>query len=269
MCDPFNTSIEAALWDERHDLDPFMAEHYAINAQHELDRLAVSQPFSAHIAHVRRLHADYSTLAATAQLPNDSDFEESESAEELESQRMAFVHPNRLALMSSAREEIAPAPSQTQRRSPANVSANVNNSVVPRNARSRRRRRESSVESIVREDGFDSHGDYHHDHVDHHQWMQEHAAPFNYLPPLQALAGFFQLSGQYGGNTYHYAPTITVVNNYYGSAPPQQPQYGFDHGSGQDGAYGGGYGGGQERFSGGSGGGRGRGRVRDRGRGGN
>ncbi|KAH0149928.1 hypothetical protein KCU67_g10871, partial [Aureobasidium melanogenum] len=127
--------------------------------------------------------------------------------------------------------------------------------VVPRNARSRRRRREPSVESIVREDGFDSYG---------------HAAPFNYLPPPQAQAGFFQLSGQYGGNTYHYAPTIAVVNNYYGSSPPQQPQYGFDHGSGQDGAHDGGYGGGQESFSGGSGGGRGRGRggVRGRGRGG-
>lgn len=111
MCDPFNTSIGGALWGERHDLDPFMAEYYAVNAQHELDRLVVSQPFLAHIAHVRRLHADYSTLAATAQLPNDSDFEESESAEELESQRMAFVHPDRLALMSSAREKIAPAPS--------------------------------------------------------------------------------------------------------------------------------------------------------------
>lgn len=84
MCDPFNTSIEAALWDERHDLDPFIAEHYATNAQHELDRLPASQPFSARLAYVRRLHARYSALAATAQLPQDSNFEESDTAESLE-----------------------------------------------------------------------------------------------------------------------------------------------------------------------------------------
>ncbi|KAH0346293.1 hypothetical protein KCU83_g7387, partial [Aureobasidium melanogenum] len=182
MCDPFNTCIETALWDERYDLDPFMAEHYATNAQHELDRLAISQPSSARIAHV----------------PNDSDFEELESAEEFESERMAFVHSDRLALMSTDPKDTAPPASRTRLRSPVHVSTNVNNSVVPRNVRNRRRSRESSVESIIREDGFDSRVPDHHNHVDRNQWVQEYAAPphHNQLAapffPLQALTGFLQ-----------------------------------------------------------------------------
>ncbi|KAG9748394.1 hypothetical protein KCU73_g7097, partial [Aureobasidium melanogenum] len=212
-----------------------MAEHYAVNAQHELVRLAVSQPFSARIAHVRRLHADYSALAATAQLPNDSDFdfEESESAEEFESERMSSVHPDRLALMSSGPEDIAPSASQTRVGSPVHVSTNSNNSVMPRNVRNRRRSRESSVESIDREDGFDFRVHDHHNHVDRNQWMQEYATPLHHNQlaapffPLQALTEFLQPPWPYGGNTYCYAPTITVVNNYYGFTSPQQLQYEF------------------------------------------
>ncbi|KAG9566465.1 hypothetical protein KCU71_g1689, partial [Aureobasidium melanogenum] len=198
MCDPFNTCTETALWDERHDLDPFMAEHYATNAQHELDRLAISQPSSTRIAHVLRLHATYSALAATAQLPNDSDFEELKSAEEFESERMAFVHSDRLALMSTDPKDTAPPASRTRLRSPVHVSTNVNNSVVPRNVRNRHRSRESLVESIIREDGFDSRVHDHHNHVDRNQWVQEYAAPphHNQLAapffPLQALTGFLQ-----------------------------------------------------------------------------
>ncbi|KAG9945943.1 hypothetical protein KCU85_g6917, partial [Aureobasidium melanogenum] len=169
MCDPFNTRIEDALWDERHDIDPFMAEHYATNAQHELDRLAVSQPFSARTAHVRRLHAAYSAIAATAQLPEDSDFDEPGSAEEVETEHLGTVHPDRLALMQSGREDYAPPISLAQGRPPTNDYTNANNSVVPRNAREARRSRESSIES----NGFDSPSDHHHDHVDHVKTNQD------------------------------------------------------------------------------------------------
>ncbi|KAH0373959.1 hypothetical protein KCU65_g455, partial [Aureobasidium melanogenum] len=248
MCDPFNTKIEDALWDERRDLDPFMAEHYVSNAQYELNRLTASQPFSARTARVRRLHANYSVIAATAQLPEDSDFDEPDSTEEVETERLDFVHPDRLAQMNPGHEAIAPPVSQARGRSPENVSTNANNSVVSRNTRKRRRSRESSVESIIREDGFDSRGHYHHDHVDRNQSMRGHdaalhdyqlAAPFS---PLQAPIQLFQPPWPYGGNTYYYAPTITVVNNYYGFAPPQQPQYGFGDDGGQDASSGGDHG---------------------------
>lgn len=179
MCDPFNTSIGAALWDECHDLDPFMAEHYATNAQHELDRLAASQPFSARIAHVRRLHAQYSALAATAQLPEDFDFEEPDSAERVEIEHMAFVHPDCLALMSSRRENIMPSSSHAQCRSSTTVSANVHNSVGPRNVRNRRRSRVSSVENIVREDGFGPGVNDHHPNQELQQWAPP---PPRFLP---------------------------------------------------------------------------------------
>jgi predicted secreted protein len=99
MCDPFNTSTEAALRDKREDLDPFMAEHYATNAQHELDNaLSASPPDQQRIAHIRRLLGNYHALAALAQLPDDSDFEDKEV---VGSEDTAFIHPDRAARMRS------------------------------------------------------------------------------------------------------------------------------------------------------------------------
>lgn len=121
MPDPFNTSTEAALWDERSDLDPFMAEHYAANAQHELDRaLSASPPDQQRISHVRRLLGSHHALAALAQLPEESDFEETEAEATVESEGVASIHPDRLALMGSGGDESIILDTSTRGRSAVN-----------------------------------------------------------------------------------------------------------------------------------------------------
>jgi hypothetical protein len=188
MCDPFNTSTEAALWDERNDLDPFMAEHYATNAQHELDRaLAASHPDQQHIAHVRRLLGSYHALAALAQLPEDSDFDNFEAQVTVESEGMACVHPDRLALMGSGSEETVALSSSPRGRS---VVTNRRNGVVAGGEPERSRSRESSVESITREDGLGDHVQGQQDHANHNHGTQQRApqqqSPEKQVPRQQA-----------------------------------------------------------------------------------
>ncbi|KAG9696431.1 hypothetical protein KCU95_g2332, partial [Aureobasidium melanogenum] len=214
MCDPFNNRLEDALWDECHDLDPFMAEHYAANAQHELDRLAISQPVSARVMHVLRLYAAYSAIAATAQLPEDSDFYEPGSAEQFETERLGTVHPDRLALMRSGREDSAPPISQAEGRPPTNVYTDAKNSVVSRNARKGRRSRESSVEPIVREGNFDTRGNHQHDHVNHNQLIREHDASFHdsFQPSTEFHESMLAMARMHNA-TYTDHP-ISVNNNH-------------------------------------------------------
>jgi len=149
MCDPFNTSTEAALWDERNDLDPFMAQHYAANAQHELARaLAVSSPNQQRIDFVRRLLETYQTLAALARLPDESDFGDVAAQETAQDVDLAQRHPDHLALLRSGGLETNGLSSPALGRSSGEATANRSG------ASDRARSRESSVESIVREDGL-------------------------------------------------------------------------------------------------------------------
>jgi hypothetical protein len=153
MCDPFNTSTEAALWDERQDLDPFMAEHHATNAQHELDRLlAASRPDQQRITRARRLLGTYHALAALAQLPKDSDFDNFQAEGDEE---MAAVHPDRVALMGSGGEGAVGSSSSPRGRS---VVTNRRDGVVDGDEGDESHSRESSVESITREDDLGDHG---------------------------------------------------------------------------------------------------------------
>jgi hypothetical protein len=146
MCDPFNTSTEAARWDEREDLGPFMAEHYATNAQHEFDRaLAAPFPDQQRISHIRRLLGYYHGLAALIRLPGDSDFEDAivVKAEEIAAgEDTVFVHPDRAALMATDDDDEITTCSRFC--SP-----------------------ESSAESISREDDLDGHvNDQQQQHID-------------------------------------------------------------------------------------------------------
>lgn len=156
MRDPFNTTTEAALRDERNDLDPFMAEHYAANAQHELDRaLAVSPPDQQRIAHVRRLLGSYHAIAALAQLPDESDFGEDAAEETVQSADLAQMHPDRLALMRSGGDEADNSSSSALGRSSGAICTNNRNDVVAADDDYRSDSNESSVEFILRHDGLD------------------------------------------------------------------------------------------------------------------
>jgi hypothetical protein len=189
MCDPFNTSTKAALWDERNDLDPFMAEHYANNAQHELDRtLAASRPDQQRIAHIRRLLGSYHALAALARLPEDSDFDYFEAQESVESEGMASVHPDRLALVGSAGEEATASSSSPTRGRPVSATRTEGEGDG-----SRSRSRESSVESITREDGLGDHGHGQQNYGNRNrnlrtqQWSTQQPLPQQQVPPQQLL----------------------------------------------------------------------------------
>ncbi|THY68021.1 hypothetical protein D6C87_07881 [Aureobasidium pullulans] len=101
MCDPSNTSIDAALWDTRKDLDSQMAGLYAINAQHELDRVwAAPRTDLDRLGRVRRLHARYRALALTTVAADST------AVPEL----MAFIHPDRQALMDLMLNNPSPSP---------------------------------------------------------------------------------------------------------------------------------------------------------------
>jgi hypothetical protein len=186
MCDPFNTSTEAALCDERNDLDPLLAEHYATNAQHELDRaLAASHPDQQRITRARRLLGTYHGLAALAQLPEDSDFDNFE-AEEIEDMRS--VHPDRLALMGSGGEETVALSSSPRGRSGI---TNRRDGVVDGGEGDESRSRESSVESITREDGLGDHGNgqqnYGNRNLGTQQWAAQQQVPQQQILQQQTL----------------------------------------------------------------------------------
>ncbi|THX99154.1 hypothetical protein D6D03_07441 [Aureobasidium pullulans] len=101
MCDPSNTSIDAALWDTRKDLDSQMAGLYAINAQHELDRIwAAPRTDLDRLGRVRRLHARYRALALTTVAADSTAVPEP----------MAFIHPDRQALMDLMLNNPSPSP---------------------------------------------------------------------------------------------------------------------------------------------------------------
>ncbi|THY59353.1 hypothetical protein D6C97_04118 [Aureobasidium pullulans] len=101
MCDPSNTSIDAALWDTRKDLDSQMAGLYAINAQHELDRVwAAPRTDLDRLGRVRRLHARYRALALTTVAADSTAVPEP----------MAFIHPDRQALMDLMLNNPSPSP---------------------------------------------------------------------------------------------------------------------------------------------------------------
>ncbi|THX97132.1 hypothetical protein D6D02_09653 [Aureobasidium pullulans] len=101
MCDPSNTSIDAALWDTRKDLDSQMAGLYAINAQHELDRVwAAPRTDLDRLRRVRRLHARYRALALTTVAADSTAVPEP----------MAFIHPDRQALMDLMLNNPSPSP---------------------------------------------------------------------------------------------------------------------------------------------------------------
>lgn len=149
MCDPSNTNWEAALRDERNDLDPTMACYYIANAQSELARaLSASPPDMQCIDHLKRLVRTYLALAAQARLPDESGLDEAEAEETVQSADVAQMHPDRLALMGSGGHETNAVSSPALGRSFGEVTANR------AGASGRARTRELSVESIVREDGL-------------------------------------------------------------------------------------------------------------------
>jgi hypothetical protein len=186
MCDPFNTSTEAALWDERQDLDPFMAEHYATNAQHELDRLlAASRPDQQRITRARHLLGTYHALAALAQLPKDSDFDNFQAEGDEE---MAAVHPDRVALMGSGGEGAVGSSSSPRGRS---VVTNRRDGVVDGDEGDESHSRESSVESITREDDLGDHGhgqqNYGNRNFGTQQWSAQRSVPQQHIPEQQTF----------------------------------------------------------------------------------
>jgi hypothetical protein len=162
-----NTSTEAALWNERNDLDPFMAEYYATNAQHELDRaLTVSPLDQLRIAHVHRLLGDYHGLAALAQLHDNSDFEDAnvtKTEEIVACGDTAFVHPVRAALMGADGDGNMALSSSSHSRS--RFASHRNAATGDEGSRSRSR--ESSVESISRDNSLGRHVHEQRQHVNH------------------------------------------------------------------------------------------------------
>jgi hypothetical protein len=206
MCDPFNTSIEAALWEERNDLDPFIAEHYATNAQHELHRACDAHPRNfQHIRNVCRLVSYYNSIATSAQLPEDSDFEDGEV---VDSGDAAFIHPDRAALIASGDDGTAALSSSSRS---VSVSANHNNEVVAVADGPDHRSRESSVESIDREDVWDdSVRAQRHRHNRNHRvqrWapQQQHRQ--------QQISQQQQVPQQWNPQMFFHGPV--VVNNYF------------------------------------------------------
>jgi hypothetical protein len=171
MCDPFNTSTEAALWDERNDLDPFLAEHYATNAQHELNRaLAASHPDQQRITRARRLLGTYHGLAALARLPENCDFDNFQCEEAVDGEGLASVPPDRVARMGSAVEENIPLSPTSH---DGSVSADGGNGVLAGDDVDRSRSRESSVESITREDSLNDRVHGQQDDANHNNGTQQ------------------------------------------------------------------------------------------------
>jgi hypothetical protein len=221
MCDPFNTSTEAALWDEREDLDPFMAEHHATNAQHELDRILTTSPLDQQcFAHVRRLLGKYHALAALAQLPDDSDFEDKEV---VGSEDMAFVHPDRAARMRSDSGESEALSSPLCGRS---MITNSRNDGVAGDEGDRSCSRDSSVESIARDDerdgdvyGQQSYADRYYDTQQQNSQQyatQRWAPPPTYAQRLQQILDVHQ----FFSHAVAYNQPSQTMGNYH---PPPQP----------------------------------------------
>ena len=214
MCDPFNTSTEAALWDERNDLDPFMAEHYATNAQHELDRLlTASCPDMQRLAHVRRLLGIYHALAALAQLPEDSDFEDKEI---VSSEDAAFKHPDRAALMGSGGDGSTALGSSSDSEG-RSVFANSRYDDGAIGGGNRSRSRESSVESIVREGDFDGNTRGQQQHADRVSVMQQHVRQ----PQTSQQQVHQQSTRQHWAPQPVYNPPTQQMIQYH--QPPPQP----------------------------------------------
>lgn len=226
MCDPFNTSTEAALWHERNDLDPFMAEHYAANAQHELDRALAACPHDQQrIVNVRRLLGSYHALASLAQLPDESDFED----EIVGSEDVGSVHRDRLALMRSGGHETRYSSSSALSRSFDEAGANDN--VMDASGNDTSRSRKSSVESIVRDDGLDAGVRDQQHHVkrkhakqaqDSQLQMQQPEDLQQHLPQQQTFRQQVpqqQTSQQWASPPVYYPPQQMI--QYY--QPPPQP----------------------------------------------
>jgi hypothetical protein len=241
MCDPFNTSIEAALWDERNDLDPFLAGCYATNAQHELDRAVTeSRPDQQHIAHVRCLLASYHALAALAQLPEASDFDNCDDEEAVDGEGLASVPLDRVALMDfgdDAGMALAPTPHGRS------VSATRGSKLVAGDEGDESRSRESSVESIPRESGLGDHGHDQQDHANHshgtqqrspqqqgpqHQVPQQQASqqwPSQQIPPQQnpqPQVPLQQISQPWAPQQWAPPPVYHSLPPVYHPPPPQQ-----------------------------------------------
>ncbi|KAH0351903.1 hypothetical protein KCU81_g2168, partial [Aureobasidium melanogenum] len=165
---------------------------------------------------VRNLNGSQtSALAATAQLPTDSDFDEPDSPEKVEMTRLEFVHPDQLALMGSGREDTTLPIHQHGGRSPENVSSNANNSVVHRNGCKRRRSRKPSVESVVRGDSCKPCAHGHGDHINTNQDLQQWApAPFHesFQPSTEFYEKILAMARMHNATyTYH---SVTVNNHY-------------------------------------------------------